>query len=832
MPDAELRTRISLDSTDASGEFDKLTEKAQQLRIREAAAQEKMVRDLSTMSVEEFDKQIKAEERLLDQLRIKQINDADDIRSKLVEQYAERKQEHERRIRELDIEAIKIRATGDESVEQQEKLRKVIKDRNDEMAAARDDEIKGLQDIAARTRELHVVTPAEIPGAIPTPSGGLDVAGGFTAVMSTVRGAGQKMQMALAPLLRILGPIGIAFSLEQVVEKLYKANEELRVIRNNYADIAATMGDLMGVGGLFVGKAQTEMMQLQRSFADRFADAFDEKIIPQLAATIQRAGVAPGELGGLTESAALMGMGAGINPQTIAQTFVRLYREFEIPANKLAEETALLIDAAQRLRVPFDDLAKWTLTLAEQTRIYGFDISDSRRLVTEFAHELENGTVQMQSLVQAQRAMSNLDVSSSMGIIQFLDQISGFMETAGFAEMVRGVGGPMEQSVFIRALGQGQMPIDIMEQAKTDPELATKWGKGFDVETGKGLFNISSDLLKAADKLSVQMGGEMAGGEPGAAFIISGELRKMFGEDLLGKPFAEQNAILEGIRNDDIGVKGAVEKSGTDIVAKLTDQGTILAEQRATITGTIATGIKWFWRDAAGDIGLMFRSVFGGELADVRAQVQRGGGGARAILGTGLEIEGEEKYTIGEIAQAGRAGAGAAGKDFAEGFEGFKQFMQHLITEGRVEGVDDVKAAQSLAKYFFNLGVAPTVKHEPSGIAGISTSYYQQDIPVTGTPEEQTKAFRSEYLVPKEQAQIQQITKQVMNELSAGRLGDISTKPGVQFEMGGIQINLSGYKNIDEVNKAIKDNIVRFTDEVIFPEVQRAMQENNAESGQ
>ncbi len=829
-PEGDLKTRISVDTEGAAAEFDKLTEKAQQLRLREAAAQEKMVRDLSTMSVEEFDKQIKAEEQLLERLRIKTINDADDVRSKLVEQYAERKQEHERRIQELDVEAIKIRTMGDESVEQQEKLRKIIKDRNDVMAKAREDEIKGLQDISARTRELHMAVPGEVPGAAP---GDVPAGGGFTMMPGALAGAGGALQKGFAPLLRILGPIGIAFSLEQVVEKLYKANEELRVIRNNYADIAATMGDLFGVGGMFVGEAQVEMMQLQKSFAKRFADAFDEKIIPQLAATIQRAGVAPGELGGLTETAALMGMGAGVNPQAIGQLFARLYREFEIPVNRLAEETALLIDSAHNLRIPFEDLSKWTLTLAEQTRVYGFDVADSRRLVTKFAHELENGTVQMQSLVQAQRAMSDLSISESMGIIQFLDQISGFMEIPGFAEMVRGVGDPIEQMVFLRALGQNQMPVDIMERAKTDPEVAAQWGKGFDVETGKSLFNISSELAKAIDKLAVQMGGEMAGGEPGAAFIISGQLRKMFGEDLLGKPFIEQNRLLKGIRDDDIGIKGAVEKSGKDIVEKFVEQGAGLAEQRATMTGTIATGIKWFWRDTVGDISLMFRSVFGGELEDVQAQITRGGGGARAILGTGLEIEGEEKYTIGEIAQAGRAGAVAAGEDFSEGFVGFNQLIQHLITEGRVEGVDDVKMAHAISRYFFNIGVAPDVLPDPlrMGHLGI-TSPYRRDIPVAGTPAEQALAFRGEQLEPREQKQIRDLTSRIMNELSAGRIGDISAKQGVQLEMGGIQINLSGYKNIEEVNKAIKDNMVKFADEVISPEVQRVMQENNMESGQ
>lgn len=827
MPEGDLRTRISVDTEGAAAEFDKLTEKAQQLRIQEAASQEKMVRDLSTMTVEEFDKQIKAEERLLERLRIKQINDADDVRSKLVEQYAQRKEEHERRIRELDTEAIKIRALGDESVEQQEKLRKVIKDRNDEMAKAREDEIKGLQEIAGRTRELHVAAPGGVPGAAP---GGLEAAGGaaemgqFAMMATMMRTGGASMQKALAPLMRILGPVGIAFSLEQVVEKLYKANEELRVIRNNYADIAATMGDLVGVGGLFAGTAQASMIQLQRSFADQFADAFDEKIIPSIAAVIQRSGVPTGALAGLTETAALMGMGAGVAPQTIGGYFARLFFEFRVPLEELAEETALMVEAGHNVRITFEDLSKWTLTLAEQTRVYGFDVADSRRLITEFASEIAEGTVQMSDLVQVQKSMATLNLSASMGIVQFIDQIGNYMSGfPGFPEAVRAVGGDIERGLLIEAIGQGQMPLDVMRHVAHDERLGEAWGKFFDIETGVIREDVGRDigaeLLRGIRGASLEFA-EATGGGPAMQDHIMFQILKMFGLDLTGKPIATQNRILQGIEDKTISLRDAMKELETP-AAKTVDElvaiGRGLALDRATITGKISTGIKWWWRDAAGDLGLLMRRAFGGELEDVRAQIQRGGGGARAISATGIEVEGGRVLSIAEIAQAGRSGAIAAGDDFKEGLSGFKDLIQHLITEGRIEGVTDIGMTNAIARYFFNIGVAPDI---PPYVSRMGIQHERFVPPVVGTPEEQVTGFRREYLEPQRQERIQELTNDIVNALIAGQLGDVSRQRGVQIEMGDIQINLSGYKNIGEVNQAIDDKL-----DVVKAEVKAAVEE-------
>ncbi len=821
MPDNDLRTRISVDTEGAAAEFDKLTEKAQQLRLVEAAAQEKMVRDLSTMSVEEFDRQIKAEEQLLERLRIKTINDADDVRSKLVEQYAERKQEHESRIHELDVEAIKIRATGDESVEQQDKLRKVIKDRNDEMAKAREDEIKGLQDISARTRELHMAIPAEVPGAIPGAVGAQAEGGGIAQMAGMIGGAGATMQKAFAPLLRILGPIGIAFSLEQVVEKLHKANEELRVIRNNYADIAATMGDLMGVGGMYIGVAQGEMITLQRDFLLRFADAFDEKMIPALAATIQRAGVAPGELGGLTETAALMGMGAGISPQTIAQTFVRLYREFEIPASKLAEETTLLVDSAHRLRIPFEDLSKWTLTLAEQTRVYGFDVADSRRLVTEFAHELENGTVQLQDLVKVQKSMSQLNLSSAMGITLFLDQIVSAMPPGGLGgtllTSMRGAGDPIEQAGFLQAMLQGQLPTNVLERVLQDERLRSAYGGVFDVRPGEGgllpgMGNIGAQVMQGISGVA-ETQAERLGGGPMLQQEIMMQFLKMLNIDLTGMPIKEQNALLEGIKEGTFNMRDMMDKlkSPTEKSAsELVKIGEGLAKDRATFTGKISAGMKLFWRDSSESIGLTMARFVGDEMADVQAQMRTRVGAATVGAFAGAVGDEGVPFQMGDVSQVLTEEQVFAGVQTAlqvdigtraQRRSAIMDLLQMLSEQGRIDNVDFRNIINTLF----------------GRIRPLSGSLFQ---PVTDQE-------LSEMISPRG------IANQLIPMITAGQAGDVDRRAsGVQLNVDGLTINLAQFSDIDELKREIKNNMEEFTDNVLVPEIERAIQVNNAESGQ
>jgi len=834
-----------LDSSAAEQGVDQLMQKARDVRATEFADQQKMVQDLATMSVEEFDRQIEAQGRLLDKLRIKQESMGDEERIRIVQEYAERKKVFEDTIKGLDEEANKIAELHAKRVQELEELRWLDGPEEMEQRKAREIELeKEISKIVAESRDNYIARTEEAykmeedrlkalqelatQGAPDEAKGGPGFADALKGLPGQLDQVGAKAQHAMAPLLKILGPVGIAFSLEQVVEKLFKANEELRVIRNNYAEIAASMGELANVGeGVYVNPASAALMSLQREFTLQYGGGIDPKMIPQVASTLMTqggmAGVDPETLRKVVEETARIGVVAG-NPQEVAQVGARLYREFHVEIENVTGELALLKESAEEANVPFADLARNTLMLAEQTRIYGFDIEDSRRLVTEFSHELHNGTLSMQDLIQVQRATADMPEQQRLGLVAYMDRLSRIVgELPGGENLGRlfdMVGGAEAQGAFMQFIQQGQVPTPEMDLLRSLPEDSSQrqaYGAFFNMESGMiqpGMSGVGGDIRQAATRLVDELALEMSGGSVGRQRVLRQQLMRMFTPEMADKPIAEEEAMRGVVEM--VGRGGGVGEGGDIVIPEDTKQKTReaslaalvkisdeLLENRQNFADGIKAGMSIWWQDVSKDINTFFNRALGSKtenlLADWGASPEGGAfmGATREVLGPGTDVYAPGKVSFQQMVEISEQVAVLADGNTRQAKKYMEDLVRMLVKQGALGHGLSLWDVEGLVEGFISAG-------EGESRRGLS-------------PEEQLDRMDEIYS--------NRYRKRVEDDVSRlgkqrGTVDDVdTTMPGLQVHLGGVTVTVFPTKDrvtreelttkLDESRDEIIDMVIR-----------------------
>ena len=748
---SELRTRVSLDPNDAAQQMQALQKQAEQMRLAEFAGQEKLIRDLSNLTIEELNKQITAQDRLLAELNLRKEKAGDEDRQRMVQEFNERKKLHEDRLRQLDVESAKLQEQftmkhaelgearsggGSTETDEAREIRILrIKDIEDEIAAIVEKSRKTYIDKTDEAYKMEQDRLDTLKRMLEheKAKGGDEEGGGLSSILGGLRGlpdqinkVGSALSGALSPFMRLLGIGGVAFSLEQVVEKLYKANSELREMRANYADIAASMGDLVGGSGMFFSRSQTELMDLQDRLALSLGDSIDKKLVPQIAKSLSTGGFQSNALAALTENTIDLATGSGISPQEIASTFTRLYREFNVGVGQVTDVTNELIQDAHRLRMPFQDLAKWTMTLTEQTRVYGFGIEDSRRVVNRFAEELEKGVVTMGDLVKMQKSMSELGQSQATGIAAFLDRLD-FSRMGGDAgrDRIRSVGGIEEQQALIQYMGQGQLPEKMRETLTA--EQKELWGQFFNLVTGHvkpEYANFGNELSKALVDLGEKLSKDIKAG-PAMQEMAFETFMKSFGIDISG-PVEKSNTLLERVEQGLFNIKSSIDKqtedkkvdenkalTPADITSKETlevcKQGVTLMKDKASATSRVTEGISQWWRDTSESFMLGIGLAFGSDLDKVKAEsktragaaayagFREGGSGGNLDLVTGewTDSEGKRKSladaSMGELEERVKAGIEKRPSSYLAAGGAIKKELLYLQSQGKLP--DDLKEA-------------------------------------------------------------------------------------------------------------------------------------------
>jgi len=886
MPDSELRTRVSLDAEDAQRQVESLSDKASDVRLKEVAAQQAMIRELSTLSIDEYDKQIKAQESLLEQLNLKHAAASDEERTRIIAEYDERKRDFDDRLKLLDEEDKNIRAKHAErlaeleqlkqsDVDSAEKRKEIEKEivslteegrtnylkKNELAYESEKDRLETLQQMAARVRET-ITTGSEIE----TPAG-KGTLGTLGSLPGTLNQAGASLQGALSPILRILGPIGIAFSIEQVVEKLFKANAELRVIRNNYTEIAATMGDLVPLGGdMFVGKLTGAMSQLQRSMMLEFKDALDPKIFPTLAGIIYKGGFEEPEktVPDLTRSAILMGAGAGVSPAAIAGLYTQLSREFAFRPEQLEETVALLIKTAQGLKIPFEDLSKWTIGLSEQTRIYGYDLADSRRIVTAFAKELENGTVQIGDLVKVQLSLAGSSTQQQMGLLAFLPEISKQMGKGPggktFEEMVTAIGDMSEQSQFLRYLLQDMLPIQVREDVRTGPQ-AEAYGAAFNLETGEAKQDWRNQILRAIPEAMHERAGQMGGGGAGTEFMMTEALIRMIVPALVDLPIRKQNEIWEEIRKGtfkdvDFEHIKTTAVATSEIVGStktaadaLKEAGRGVLHDRESLAGGVKVGLDLWWQDTAEGFALMMRRAIGTDAKDIAAwNYSRQGESflttTSNVLGPNF-VERKDEVTPAQLTRLGQAlvqTAGGKATDLAEAKLFLTDVIEEMVNQGRLKYIkyaESYETATDIMNKAAGFNVEREARKEVTGGSFLESPFMPGSAwkvfrPSDTEPPKGTPASPEAITDMTVHRQAENIAQLLAKQIESGQiLKDIdTTRAGMQFNFGGIQISLTNVPDEETLRRlAVEAFDTQFSNEVIpqlIPELRRMQDSGGA----
>lgn len=715
----ELRTRIGIDTDQAQQDY------------------ESLVHSLSSMSVEEYEKQAAAQLRVMEQIDSRVKDTTREEREEVARNFALRKQGYDEEMRALKERGDALSQEHYDSLQRLQELKGVrestggvrgeeeivLEERVNDLVSQRKGIFLEMNDLEAKAVEDKIATYDELAKKIRDTSG---EEGGFGSVLGAgkqasdaINTAGASLQRALGPLFRILGPVGIAFSLEQVVEKLFKANEELRQIRANYADVAASMGDYTaGVGSL--GGAQLELYQ--REIMSRYGDAIDKRMVPQVAAALYPGGFGEESMVGMTDFSLFMGMGSGVNPTEIATTAARLRRTLGISEEQIKSEIALLVDSAHELRIPFQDLAKWTTSLQEQTKLYGFELEDNRRLVGAFAHELDQGVIKLEDLVRVQTTLAGADESRALGVVAFRDQISKYMP--GLNETLSGVGDTREQALYIRSMLQGRLPQETLRGLSDDQRAL--YGRSFDLTTGEATdTGFRSRLMQAVVQTARGFGAEAGGGALGSTQMMYEFLDSILGTNLSTRPIESSDAILRALESgipltdETIGRlsgsgptgDGEPSKDAKAIISELTSIGEEITKNRMSLGSGVKSGVDEWWRDSSENIVLSFSRFFGGDMADVAAWRRTPEGQAsygvfaRSIPGFSMTDGGPLGYE--QLIRGLRASAGVTGGDPGRRRGAMEDLLQLLIGEGRIDGIDPRDAADE-ARYlmgqYYNTG--------------------------------------------------------------------------------------------------------------------------------
>lgn len=712
-PSNTLHTRVELDTETAQQQQEALILRQDQIRLREYAEQEKLIRSLSTMSVEEMEKQIAAQEKLLSELNLKQEQVGDAQRQRMVQEWEERRQEHRKRIEELDLEGVKLQEHYTKLREEKKALEQSEFGSNESREAATKRLLAietEIGDVVERSRQAYVSKTQEayemekdrldtIKGMLEhekaKAAGEEDSGGGLGALMGGLRGlpdkinaAGASASKALSPFLRLFGVAGVAFSLEQVLEKLYKANAELREIRNSYANIALEMGDVAGGGGMFIATNFAAMDDLRRRAAR--TGAVGDEVVPGLARTFTRAGFAPEAIPGLAETSIGLGAGYGVSPMEIGQTAARLYREFHVSAADVMLVTREILEDVRDLRTPFQDLAKWTLSLTEQTRIYGYSIEDSRHLVRRFAHELHEGIVSIGDLVRVQRSMSELGLSQGF-------MLSALMNPSDVAGLV-GAGrvgafsslNQTDQALLLRRMGGGQLTEWETESIRHSSQ-AGAFSQFVDPATGQFRAGDANALARTIMNISQRMASEIGGG-PGLESEIMMNISKGLGLDLTGAP-RTVNELAEAIKAGELGKKSMADiaEEGVSLqndIKMTSEDGWKWLKEQGPLSKQVSAGIGEWWRDTSESLMLNMTRIFSGDAGDVRAFMRTRAGGATLTAfaeGAGISpmsIMSPDMLTA-EQARMGVAGAMLYGRgSYAERMEAITALLEYRGAAG------------------------------------------------------------------------------------------------------------------------------------------------------
>lgn len=875
---AELRTEIGIDTESALQQMRAFQDKVDDVQAQEALKQKRVTQELANISVEEFEKQISAQERLLDQLHMKEGHLSEEERRRVVDYYKLRRQEHEEMLEELDNEAEYLTDLHTEKKKQLDELRQAEEQMSDERRQREQQLLDDVTELADKSRENYrnktdLVYEAEktrlealqeLAGTVAPKPGEEAAGGGLAGVISGIREVphqidqvGGRLQRSLSPFMRILGVTGIAFSLEQVIEKLYKANEELRVIRNNYAEIAASMGQFIEAGaGIYVGRADTALMMLQREYALEYADALDKKIVPQIAQILMTTGgmamADPGTIARIVDDVIRIGVTVG-DPNLVAQTGARLYREFGVALDNVTGELALLKKAAEEANVPFADLTRNVLALAEQTRVYGFDIEDSRRVIVEFAHELHQGTVTMQDLIALQKATADIGEQQRLGVVAFMDRIDRLIGPLislpggmGFGEMMRMVGGPVEQQALLNFITQGRIMPYTAETLQGMPEGAPQrevYEMLFDLSTrqlrpeyrGMGRA-LEQAMLALVDELAREYGGE----DVGRQRLMTEQFYRMLLPFMAGRPMAIEETMREGIIGGGMGqvLEGKREDEHKEVIsegekalAELRKISEELLTNRRSIAGSVASGMGVFWQDTSESIELMLRRVFGGDISDLEAWERNRRGRAfigvvTDVLGPGRDITAPGQVTPAQVQEVGRLVLQEAGGDRGLAMKFLMDWLQVLVNQGALGPAFGGRDVEAIARALVAEEWQP-----------------EQDVWFTLFPsmEEYTTKYGAGMATPEErfvlvmesiQARFRQQIRDDLQGLLRLGIQDIREAPGIQVNVRGIEVTLPFQINDPEaLRSALKNDFDAVVDN-IWQQIIDVMNDPNKGRGQ
>ena len=840
-PPGELRARVELDTTDAPQQMQSMLNNIDQQRQEEFSKSEKMIRDLSEMSVDEYNKQINAQEKLLEDLRLKTEDNSRLERENIARSFSEREELHQTEMRQLDekhaelerqhivakerlreIENIEIGGGGTEGTAAERLI--VEQQIADVVSDSRENYLQQTQ-LAFNMEEDRIGTIKSLREQIVSEEGGQGVASWMEVAVGlprAIEATGNKMKSALGPLAKLLGGAGIAFGLGEVVSKLYKANEELRAIRANYADIAASMGDF--IGGLNSGLATGQFLELESQFMKRFGGSIDPKMLASTAGALAPGGFSPNEMVGLTEQAVFksQAIGSGTSSQDIAGLMVRLHRDFGVPVSKLGDTIASLADDAHKLRIPFQDLAKWTTTLQEQTRIYGYTIADNQKMAAAFSQELYEGTIQLQDLINVQTSLARADTGQAVGMVAFLDQIGSEMG-GDFASQIQGAGSTLDQATLLRAIGQGQMSKGAL--ANMTPEEEGTYGQFFDTSTGKVK---DPNLAKEIERAALGVAKNLAA-QAGLGALGTDELAQKFMEAMglaTSKDFATRDIINEayltggGRGGAAGGGAGGGAKDGKTTSEQLDYMGAQMLDLNTNFMDRVSGGMKDFWRESSSSIGLLMGRAFGNSWEDVQAQMRTKAGGAaisafqaggnldlqdgkviselqiregiRSVMMTGIGSEAQQRSTVKDILQYMQE---------AGTFEGTSRDIKNLLNEEYDTSVMGL-TSQAMAH------TRDPMKPQGGGARfGSVPAYFSED----------------------QQDMLLQAFKGA--DFSAGTLGDLDKKQaGVQLDVGGIQVTVLNDRGKMASDQDIKDMMAKDWQEIL-DQLVHAMQQANMGAG-
>lgn len=229
---------------------------------------------------------------------------------------------------------------------------------------------------------------------------------------------------------------------------LYQAHDRIREARIEGTRLAVSMG-MEPEAGMAIGQSLLELPRLKGASKE------DVTSVVRAFAPIAATGAAtPGSIGRLAGEAFDVSTVTGVAPADAARLMTNFRVLEDVPFERLKNSFLGIDYAAKEAGITTSTFVGWLNTAIDSGKLYNISIDESKNLLLRYSSELREGTLTVQQLTTAQKAVGTSPEGFRAMMGQRIAEAGG--PVAQYLESI-GATSAMGRATAIRAIGEGML---------------------------------------------------------------------------------------------------------------------------------------------------------------------------------------------------------------------------------------------------------------------------------------------------------------------------------------------------------------------------------------